>query len=139
MRGASSPVLLPATTVRRRLFFFLLLLLLLGCGAPAAERQAVEAVAVKREQAINGRDLPLYLSLLSPAYRDRGRDYAAEKRVLEESLRAPGKTGYRSLDRRITVSGRQAVIRGRYRLTIGEGGQEVNLEGEEELRLVKEG
>ncbi|HEY6007645.1 MAG TPA: nuclear transport factor 2 family protein [Geobacteraceae bacterium] len=120
------------------LFTFFLVLLSFGCTAAPADRKAVETVAVKRQQALSNKDLPLYLSLISPAYNDKGKDYAAKTRELAASFRSFERLDYRSLDRKIEVSGRLATISGTYRITIVRKGKELNLEGVERIRLAKE-
>ena len=123
---------------RKRWPLFFLLLLIFGCSAGSADREAVEAVAIKRQQALTTKDITLYLSILSPAYNDKGKNYAAEKKELEENFRSFDRIDYRSLDRHIEVSGDRATISGTYRLTIRNRGNEINLEGVEHLRLARE-
>ncbi len=140
MKPCDTPVCLNASA-RKRLSLLLVLLsliLTLGCSATAVDRQAVEAVAIKRQQALVNRDITLYLSIISLAYNDKGKDFATEKKELEANFRAYDRIGYRSIERRIEVSGTTATVSGKYRLTITSRGNEISLEGEERLRLAKE-
>lgn len=108
-----------------------------GCGPSTADLKAVEAVAAGRQQALNRKDIALYLSLISPAYNDKNKDFSAEKRELEASFTAFDRIAYRPAGRSIDISGAQATISGTYRLTVTIKGKELELEGEEHIRLAK--
>jgi hypothetical protein len=111
--------------------------LFLGCAGPTTDRLAVEAVAAKRQQALNRKDIALYLSIISPAYNDKGKDYAAKARELEASFRTFDRIEYHSLDRKIEIGGAQATVSGTYRMTVVRRGKELSLEGVERIRLAK--
>ncbi len=113
----------------------LLLTFVAGCSHPSADRQAIERVVLTRQQALAAKDIKLYLSIISPTYNDKGKDYTAEARELEASLRSFERISYRSLDRKITIDGREATVSGTYRISIVRKGQELNLEGVERIRL----
>jgi hypothetical protein len=111
--------------------------LLPGCSN-RLDRDAVMAVAIKRQQALTTKDINLYLTLLSPHYQDKGLDYAAKSRELKETLSSFDRIDYRSHDRRVEVKGDRATVTGSYGLRVMMRGKEVELEGKEELRLLKE-
>ena len=120
---------------------FLALTLLLfspGCTRSSADRQAIEKVVLTRQQALTAKDIKLYLTVISPAYNDKGKDYATETRELETNFRTFERINYRSLDRKIEIDGQQAIVSGTYRITIVRKGQELSLEGSERIRLAKE-
>ncbi|GFE56152.1 nuclear transport factor 2 family protein [Geobacter sp. AOG1] len=114
------------------------LLFLFACSSNA-DRDAVLAVAVKRQQALTSRDINRYLPLLSPHYQDKGRDYAAKSRELAEILSSFDRIDYRSRGRRVEVHGDRATINGSYELRVTTRGKEMELAGKEELRFQKEG
>ena len=108
-----------------------------GCTRSSDDRQAIEKVVITRQQALTAKDIRLYLSIISPAYNDKGKDYAAEARELEANFRAFERIGYCSLDRKIEIDGQRATVSGTYRITIVRKGQELSLEGSERIRLAK--
>jgi ketosteroid isomerase-like protein len=126
----------------RRCFPFLLpflsLFLFLSACGDKSDRDAVLAVAVKRQQALTSRDISLYLPLISPHYQDKGRDHAVKARELTDILASFDKIDYRSLDRRVEVQGDSATVTGSYELRVTGNGKEMDLAGKEELRLRKE-
>lgn len=119
-----------------RLVTSLLLLVLLGCS-DTADRKALESVAVKRQQALTTKDLGLYISLISPAYQDKGKDFTAKRQELAATLKAFDRIDYRSYDRRIEIRGETATIAGSYGLKVTTQGKSLELTGKEELHLQK--
>jgi hypothetical protein len=117
--------------------FSLILTFFPGCTRPSVDRQAIEKVVLTRQQALTGKDIKLYLSIISPAYNDKGKDYATEARELEANFRSFERISYRSLDRNIEIHGQQATVSGTYRISIVRKGQELSLEGTERIRLAK--
>lgn len=122
----------------QRFFLLLFLLIFLSACSDTSDRDAVLAVAVKRQQALTSRDIHLYLPLISPHYQDKGRDHAAKARELTDILASFDKIDYRSLDRRVEVQGDSATVTGSYELRVTGKGKDMELAGKEELRLRKE-
>jgi len=114
---------------------------LFACTAEnVADRRAIEDILAKRAQALNHRDLPLYLSTISPAYsdKDKDKDFAALKRELESNFRSYSTITYRSWDRAIKISGNQATASGRYDLRVPVKGTPITLSGQEDIQLTRE-
>lgn len=105
-----------------------------------ADRRAIEEILAKRAQALNHRDLPLYLSTISPAYsdKDKNKDFAALKRELESNFRSYSTINYRSWDRTVRISGNRATASGRYDLRVPVRGTPITLSGREDIRLTRE-
>lgn len=118
-----------------RLIPALLLLLLTACGT---DRRAVEEVMAQREKALATADIALYTSLLSPAYSDRGKDFAAKRAELEQTMKGFGPVSYRSQGRTVTVSADTATATGRYTMKVWFRGRPLELAGEETIRLRRE-
>ena len=114
------------------------LIALIYLTACSPQQRAVEEVMRLREKALATADAPLYASLLSPAYRDRGKDFAAERGELERMIRGFGPVSYRSLGRTVEVNGADATVTGRYALKVTFRGRPLELAGEETLRLRRE-
>lgn len=122
----------------RRAIGWLLLVLVCGCNASQAERSAVAAVAAARCQALTSHDLPGYLTLVSPAYSDKGLDYSAKVRQLASTFQGFPRINFRIDQQKITISGNAALIEETYTLRTTVKGEEMTLRGEETLRLRKE-
>lgn len=121
-----------------RILFCLLLLAIAGCNGSAADREAVIAVAVKRQQALNNKDISLYSSLLSRDYHDKGKNFSAKKNELQATFNAFDRIDYRFSDSRVEIKGDRATFSGDYVLRITTKGKELNLEGKELILLKKE-
>ncbi|MBT1072638.1 DUF4440 domain-containing protein [Geobacter chapellei] len=90
-----------------------------------------------RSQALNGRDLPLYLSVVSPAYRDKGKDIAALTAGVAAGFKSRT-VAYQAGHRTVSVSGNRAEVKGTYRMKVTVGGREMVLDGEETIILSRE-
>ena len=118
---------------------WLYLLLLAGCSHnTGADETAIRQVAELRRQAIIARDPARYRPLISPAYNDRGKNASAKLAELTAALMVQEVADFRASDVTITVTGDQAVLHDRYRLTVVSKGTRYDFQGEETLRLRKE-
>lgn len=109
-----------------------------GCRT-SVEKEEVLHVLQVRGQALNERDLPLYLSIISPGYRDKDKDFAALAAGVEESFKKRGSVAYQAGHRTVTISGKQAEVTGTYRMKVMVEGREVVLDGKEHITLSREG
>ena len=91
-----------------------------------------------RSQALNGPNLPLYLTVVSPAYNDNGKDYSALIAEVEAGFKNRGTAVYQADNYTVAVSGNRAEVRGSYRMKVAVGGREVLLNGEEHIILSRE-
>jgi len=91
-----------------------------------------------RSQALNGRNLPLYLTVVSTAYNDSGKDYSALVAEVEAGFKNRGTAVYHADNYTVAVSGNRAEVRGGYRMKVAVGGREVLLDGEEHIILSRE-
>lgn len=122
----------------RRLLLAISILAALGCSPSGSEKRAIETVAEKRVKALNSMDLNLYLSVLSRAYSDKGKDYKEISADLERNFRTLDRIDYRQSDRRIAAKGDTATVSAAYELRINMKGNPIELSGKENLRLKKE-
>jgi hypothetical protein len=116
----------------------LAVVLILGCSGSDADKQALKAVSLQRQQALRSKDINLYLSILSREYQDKNQDFAAKKKELEANFAAFDQIDYRSDGITIEIKGNQAIISGTYGLKVVIKGKVLKLEGKEEVRLKKE-
>ncbi|MBI1919451.1 MAG: nuclear transport factor 2 family protein [Geobacter sp.] len=123
----------------RRLFAILALLIATACTATNdTEQRAIEEVLAKRANALNHRDISLYLSTISPAYHDKEKDFTALKRELESNFRSFSTINYRSWDRKVKITGNRATATGRYDLRLPVKGSPVTLSGQEDIHLIRD-
>jgi hypothetical protein len=62
-------------------------LLLAGCGPSQAEKDLLMQTVRTRAQALNTRNLDMYLSTISPAYSDKGKGLAQVRERLEAGFK----------------------------------------------------
>lgn len=91
-----------------------------------------------RSQALNGRNLQLYLTTISQQYNDRGRDFAAMRDSLEASFKVFDSVSYQAGEQKVAVSGGKAEVSGEYRMRVVIRGKGMSLDGRERIRLAKE-
>ena len=122
----------------RLVFSCLFMLLVFGCNGSGKDREELQSIAVKRQQALLHKDIKLYLSIISRNYLDKGVEFAAKKKELEANFSAFDRIDYRSDGITVNISGSRATISGNYGLKVFVKGKELRLAGKEELRLEKE-
>lgn len=91
-----------------------------------------------RGQALDECDLSLYLSIISPAYQDKDKDFAALAAGVEESFKKRGAVAYQAGHRTVTISGKRAEVTGTYRMKVMVAGRELVLDGKEHITLSRE-
>lgn len=109
-----------------------------GCSTSQSDRQAVSQILEIRSKALNARNLPQYLSILSASYNDKGKDFARLKDGLLTSFQTFENVSYQPGEQTISLHGNYAETAGAYRMKISVRGKEVVLDGTEHLKLAKE-
>ncbi len=118
--------------------FLAALLLVSGCSSPDREQGRILQTLATRADALNKRDLPQYISVVSTQYNDKGKNLARLRESLEKNFRDFEQISYEQGAPSITVDGTTAGAVGSYRMKIRVRGKEMTLNGTEHLRLVKE-
>lgn len=108
-----------------------------GCGVQEKDRRAIAQVIESRSRALNSRDIPLYLSSVSPDYFDKGRDFPHLKESITSNFNNIEKLSYQPLEHTISISGNRAVAAGTYRMKIITRGKELVLDGSEHIRFAR--
>lgn len=116
---------------------FCLFLGLTGCGPSQVEKDQVLQVLQLRAQALNSRNLKLYLKVVSPDYNDRGKHFQELRDSLNAGFKIYDSVSYRSEAQQVKIDGKQAEVTGKYRLKVVIRGKEMVLDGKEHLKLVK--
>lgn len=120
------------------LTWFALVLGSAGCSSREADRAAIRQVLNVRTQALNSRDLPLYLTTVSAQFKSGDKDYQRLQAELASGFKRFGRLSYRTDLVRIRFSGQKALVDTRYELRVDAGGRETVLNGEEHLALARE-
>ena len=123
-----------------RLLGILLVALLFssGCSNTVQERKEILGTLATRGNALKSRNLSLYITVISPDYNDKGKDYVRLREGLEKNFRDYEQLSYEAGSRSITIDGNSAESVGSYRMKVRVRGKEMTLNGTEHLRLVKE-
>ena len=114
------------------------LLLASGCSSADLDRREIHKALATRSSALNSRDMSQYLSVVSPKYNDKGKDFIQLKESLEKNFRDYAQISYEVEKQSITVAGNSAEAVSNYRMKVQVRGKEIALNGTEHLRLAKE-
>jgi len=95
-------------------------------------------VLATRAQALNNRNLPLYLSVVSSGYSHHGKDFSRLKDEQAAAFKEFEQVAYQAGEPSIAVKGERAEVAGDYRMKVIIRGKEMQFEGKERITLVKE-
>ncbi len=124
--------------MRRNLFYLLLpIVFLLACQISEEER--IHQTLNRREEALQKKDLSLYLACISTAYRDKEEDFSQLQKKMEGYFKTFDQIKYNSWDRSIYVEGDTARVIQQFHLEVEKGGRKNRYPGREALFLKKEG
>jgi len=124
--------------MRRHFLFFLLpLLFLLACQVSQEEK--IYKIWNRRQEALQKRDLSLYLSCISKAYQDKEEDFDGLQKRIEGYFKAFDRISYSSWDRSIQIDGETAMVTQQFSLEVEKGEKKNRYSGKEGLFLKKEG
>jgi hypothetical protein len=87
---------------------------------------------------LNSRNISHYVSVISPHYNDKGKNFIQLKESLEKNFRDFEQLSYEPGTRSITVAGDHAESVASYRMKVQMRGKEITLNGTEHIRLAKE-
>jgi len=124
--------------MRRSLPVFLLaILFLLTCQV--SEEEKIYQVLNRRQEALQKRDLSLYLSCISKAYQDKEEDFNRLQKRIEGYFKTFDRISYSCWDQSIQVDGETAVVIQPFYLQVGKGENKNHYSGKEVLFLKREG
>lgn len=109
-----------------------------GCSGQEEDRKAVAQLIESRSKALNLRNSPLYLSAVSTAYIDKGKDFLHLKESIVNNFKTFESLSYQPGEHTISVDGNHAEVSGTYRMRVVVRGRELVLNGTEHLKLAKE-
>jgi hypothetical protein len=122
---------------RSLLSFVLLILFLLACQV--SEEEKIYQVLNRRQEALQKRDLSLYLSCISKAYQDKEEDFNRLQKRIEGYFRTFDRISYSCWDRSLQVDGETAIVIQPFYLEVEKGEKKNHYSGKEVLFLKKEG
>ena len=124
--------------MRRHFLSFLLpLLFLLACQVSQEEK--IYQVLNRRQEALQKRDLSLYVSCISKAYQDKEEDFNGLEKRIDGYFKTFDRIAYSSWDRSIEIEGNTATVIQQFYLETEKGEKKNSYSGKEALFLKKEG
>jgi hypothetical protein len=124
--------------MRRNVLSFLLpLLFLLACQV--SEEEKIYQILNRRQEALQKRDLSLYLSCISKAYQDKEEDFSGLRKRIEGYFKTFDRITYSSWNRSIQIDGEAATVTQEFYLEVEKGEKKNRYSGKEGLFLKKEG
>ncbi len=124
--------------MRRSFLSFLLpILFLLACQV--SEEEKIYQILNQRQEALQRRDLSLYLSCISKAYQDKEEDLSRLQKRIEGYFKTFDRISYSSWDRSIQIDGETAIVIQQFHLEVEKGMKKNRYSGKEVLFFKKEG
>ncbi len=124
--------------MRRHILSFLLpILFLLACQA--SEEEKIYQILNRRQEALQKRDLTLYLSCISKAYQDKEEDFNRLEKRIEGYFKTFDRITYSNWDRSVHMEGETATVIQQFYLEVEKGEKKNRYSGKEALFFKKEG
>jgi hypothetical protein len=123
--------------IKRFLSFLLPVLFLLSCQV--SEEEKIYQTLSRRQEALQKRDLSLYLSCISNAYQDKEEDVDRLQKRIEGYFKTFDRITYSSWDRSVQIDGETSTVIQQFYLEVQKGEKKNRYSGKEALFLKKEG
>ena len=124
--------------MRRHILSFLLpILFLLACQA--SEEEKIYQILNRRQEALQKKDLSLYLSCISKAYQDKEEDFNRLEKRIEGYFKTFDRIAYSNWDRSVQIDGEAATVIQQFHLEVEKGEKKNRYSGKEALFFKKEG
>ena len=123
--------------IKRFLSFLLPVLFLLTCQI--SEEEKIYQTLSRRQEALQKRDLSLYLSSISNAYQDKEEDVVRLQKRIEGYFKTFDRITYSSWDRSVQIDGETSTVIQQFYLEVEKGEKKNHYSGKEVLFLKKEG
>ena len=117
--------------------FSLVLLCLIACQKTDSE--GIRQIVQQREEALQKKDLALYLSCISKSYKDKNENYEQLKNRIQGYFKSFDRIDYSSWDRSIQFDGESAAVTQQFRLEVEKAGIRQHYTGREVMFLGREG
>ncbi len=123
--------------IKRLLPFVLPVLFLLACQI--SEQEKIDQTLNRRQEALQKRDLSLYLTCISKAYQDKEEDLYRLQNRIEGYFKTFDRITYSSWDRSVQIDGETSTVIQRFSLEVEKGEKKNHYGGKEVLFLKREG
>ncbi len=118
-------------------FLFFIFLLLLACQI--SEEEKIYQTLDRRQEALQKKDLSLYLSCISRTYQDKEEDFDRLQKRIEGYFKTFNRISYTNWDRSVQIDGEMATAIQQFQLEVEKGEKKNRYWGKEALLLKKEG
>ena len=108
-------------------FLFFIFLLLLACQISEEER--IYQTLDRRQEALQKKDLSLYLSCISRAYQDKEEDFDRLQKRIEGYFKTFNRISYSNWDRSVQIDGEMATAIQQFQLEIEKGEKKIAIRG----------
>ncbi len=125
--------------MRRRFLPVLFLIFLLVLACQDSEEEKIYQTLNRRQEALQKRDLSLYLSCISRAYQDKEEDFDRLQKRIEGYFKTFNRISYSNWDRSVQIDGETAIAIQQFQLEVEKGEKKNRYSGKEALFLRKEG
>jgi hypothetical protein len=123
----------------RRHFLSLLLSIVFLLSCQVSEQEKIYQTLNRRQEALEKRELSLYLSCISKAYQDKEGDFDRLEKRIEGYFKTFDRITYSSSGRSVHIEGETATVVQQFHLEVEKGEKKNSYAGKEGLFLKKEG
>jgi hypothetical protein len=125
--------------MRRPFLSFLFFIFLLFLASQISEEEKIYQTLDRRQEALQKKDLSLYLSCISRAYQDKEEDFDRLRKRVEGYFKTFNRIPYSNWDRSVQIGGEMATAIQQFQLEVEKGEKKNRYSGKEALLLKKEG
>ena len=125
--------------MRRPFLFSLFFIFLLLLACQISEEEKIYQTLDRRQEALQKKDLSLYLSCISRAYQDKEEDFDRLQKRIEGYFKTFNRISYTNWDRSVQIDGEMATAIQQFQLEVEKGEKKNRYWGKEALLLKKEG
>jgi len=122
---------------RSSLFFVLFFLFVLACQV--SEEEKIDRILNQRQEALQKKDLSLYLSCISKAYQDKEENFEGLQKRIKRYFETFNRISYSCWDRSFQIDGETAIVTQQFYLEVEKAEKKNHYSGKEVLFLKKEG
>jgi len=123
----------------RRLFLSFLLLIFFLLTCQVSEEEKIYQILNRRQEALQKKDLSLYLSCISKSYQDKEEDFNRLEKRIEGYFKTFDRITYSSWNRSIQIDRETATVIQQFYLEVEKREKKNRYSGKEALYLTKEG
>jgi len=116
---------------------FFISIFLLACQI--SEEEKIYQTLNQRQEALQKKDLPLYLSCISRAYQNKEEDFDGLQKRIEGYFKTFDRISFSNWDRSVQIDGETATAIQQFHLEVEKGEKKNSYSGKEALFLKKEG